>query len=118
MVTNAYGKPINAPKGVWFEFEDEIWVEQDPRRTRQDVYEWGTLVLTETYYRDILGFEPNISSCATRKRRLKPQVRQIQPGDCPTALRNAPDNGGAGNRPTEDGGGVGFTGKLQRLRRI
>jgi len=58
MVNNAYGKPINAPKGVWFEFEDEIKVDKT-RAERDKMYmDTGQLVLTETYYRDILGFEP------------------------------------------------------------
>ena len=55
---NAYGKPINASKGVWFEFEDEIKVDKT-RAERDKMYmDTGQLVLTETYYRDILGFEP------------------------------------------------------------
>jgi hypothetical protein len=58
MVNNAYGKPINAPKGVWFEFEDEIKVDKT-RAERDKMYmDTGQLILTETYYRDILGFEP------------------------------------------------------------
>ena len=58
MVNNAYGKTINAPKGVWFEFEDEIKVDKT-RAERDKMYmDTGQLVLTETYYRDILGFEP------------------------------------------------------------
>ena len=58
MVNNAYGKPINAPKGVWFEFEDEIKVDKT-RAERDKMYmDTGQLLLTETYYRDILGFEP------------------------------------------------------------
>lgn len=45
MVNNAYGKPINAPKGVWFEFEDEIKVDKT-RAERDKMYmDTGQLVL-------------------------------------------------------------------------
>lgn len=57
MVNNAYGRPIHAPKGVWFEFEDEVRIDKT-RAERDKMYlEAGQLVLTEEYYRDVLGFE-------------------------------------------------------------
>lgn len=57
MVNNAYGRPIHAPKGVWFEFEDEVRIDKT-RAERDKMYlDAGQLVLTEEYYRDVLGFE-------------------------------------------------------------
>lgn len=57
MVNNAYGRPIHAPKGVWFEFDDEVRIDKT-RAERDKMYlDAGQLVLTEEYYRDVLGFE-------------------------------------------------------------
>ena len=57
MVNNAYGRSIYAPKGVWFEFEDEVRIDKT-RAERDKMYlDAGQLVLTEEYYRDVLGFE-------------------------------------------------------------
>ena len=91
MVNNAYGKPINAPKGVWFEFEEEIKVDKT-RAERDKMYmDTGQLVLTETYYRDILGFEPDHFE-------LRPKASSENPAPAKFSLRlsdalahNAPD---------------------------
>lgn len=56
LVNAAYGKTINAPKGVWFEFNQEEQV--DVKRAQRDklYLDAGGIRLTEAYYRDVLGF--------------------------------------------------------------
>lgn len=58
MVNAVYGKTIPAPQGVWFEFSEEVQV--DVARAERDKHylDSGRLRLTEDYYKDILGFEP------------------------------------------------------------
>lgn len=58
-VNNVYGKTIHAPKGVWFEFVEEVKVDK-ARAERDKIYlDSGRLELTENYFIDILGFEKN-----------------------------------------------------------
>ena len=56
-VNNAYGKTINAPRGVWFEFEQEIKIDTARAERDQKYLTSGGLILTEAYYTDILGFD-------------------------------------------------------------
>lgn len=57
MVNNAYGRGINAPKGVWFEFEQEVKIDVARAERDQKYLASGGLELTADYYTDILGFD-------------------------------------------------------------
>ena len=58
MVNAVYGKTINAPKGVWFEFNQQVQVDVKRAERDKQYLDSGRLRLTEDYYKDILGFEP------------------------------------------------------------
>ena len=59
MVNEAYGITIQAPKGLWFEFnkKTEIDIKRADRDTKYA--KDANLRFTEDYYIDVLGFEPN-----------------------------------------------------------
>lgn len=57
-VNAVYGKTINAPKGVWFEFNRQVVVDVERAERDKQYLDSGRLRLTEEYYKDILGFEP------------------------------------------------------------
>lgn len=57
MVNNAWGIGIAAPKGVWFEFEEETKVDVARAERDKKYLESGSLRLTRDYYRDVLGFD-------------------------------------------------------------
>lgn len=56
-VNNAYGTPIAAPQGLWFEYVNEETVDID-RATRDKLYcDTGQLRLTKDYLMDMVGYE-------------------------------------------------------------
>lgn len=55
-VNRLWGLPLAAPQGVWFEFQDEIKVDQ-ARAERDQIYFAAGLRPTRAYYADVLGFE-------------------------------------------------------------
>lgn len=57
MANNAYGLPVKADKGVWFEFEHETKVDVQRAERDKKYLESGSLRLTRDYYRDVLGFD-------------------------------------------------------------
>lgn len=57
LVNLAWGRTINAPKGVWFEFAQEEQIDK-LRAERDKIYlDTGKLIFTKKYYRDVLGLE-------------------------------------------------------------
>ncbi|MCP1659332.1 phage portal protein family protein [Neisseria perflava] len=56
-VNAAYGKEIHAPAGVWFEFDKETIVDKT-RAERDQIYAAMGLSLTEDYFVNVLGYEP------------------------------------------------------------
>lgn len=57
MVNNVWGLAVHAPKGVWFEFEEEVKVDVQRAERDKKYLESGSLRLTRDYYRDVLGFD-------------------------------------------------------------
>lgn len=57
LVNNAYGSPINAPNGLWFEYIEELDV--DIKRAERDkLYaDTGQIKFTREYMIDMVGFE-------------------------------------------------------------
>lgn len=57
IVNEHFGKPINAPQGVWFEYEEQTKVDKE-RAERDKLYcDTGQVKLTEDYMIDVVGFE-------------------------------------------------------------
>ena len=55
----AWGRTINAPKGVWFEWFNEAQVDKN-RAERDQIYlNTGAIRFTPEYYRDIVGYAEN-----------------------------------------------------------
>ena len=57
LVNLAWGKHIQAPQGIWFEFATEEQI--DIKRAERDkIYlDAGAIELTEAYYRDVIGYD-------------------------------------------------------------
>lgn len=57
LVNQVYGKPIHAPKGLWFEYQQQV----QPDKTRAEVdkiyIDTGTVRRTKAYYANMLGWE-------------------------------------------------------------
>lgn len=56
-VNAGYGTPINAPNGLWFEFEDEIKINTNRAARDKHYLDSGQIRLTKDYFTQILGFE-------------------------------------------------------------
>lgn len=56
-VNAVHGIPINAPTGLWFEFEDEIKIDTDRAARDKHYLDSGQIRLTKDYFTQILGFE-------------------------------------------------------------
>lgn len=56
-VNAVHGIPINAPTGLWFEFEDEIRIDTDRAARDKHYLDSGQIRLTKDYFTQILGFE-------------------------------------------------------------
>lgn len=67
LVNMAYGKSLNAPKGLWFEFNKES--EIDVKRAERDAKycEAAGLQLTKDYFIDVLGLEESHFTLAESK---------------------------------------------------
>lgn len=56
-VNGVYGVPVTAPKGIWFEYEQQFGVDKT-RAERDKLYcDTGQVRLTKAYLTDIVGFE-------------------------------------------------------------
>ena len=76
----AWGRTINAPKGVWFEWHSEAQVDKN-RAERDQIYlNTGAIKFTPEYYRDIVGYAENhfelVDSGAKEQERRAPNGKQ------------------------------------------
>ncbi len=56
-VNQYYGKPINAPQGIWFEYQKQTKPDLNRAQVDKIYVEAGVLELTEEYVGEILGYE-------------------------------------------------------------
>lgn len=56
-VNSVWGKPITAPKGIWFEYQKSTKPDLNRAQVDQIYAGTGQVVFTEAYYKDILGYE-------------------------------------------------------------
>lgn len=56
-VNQYWGQPINAPQGIWFEYQKQTKPDQNRATVDKTYADTGQIVFTEKYYTDILGYE-------------------------------------------------------------
>lgn len=56
-VNQYWGQPINAPQGIWFEYQKQTKPDQNRATVDKTYADTGQIVFTDKYYTDILGYE-------------------------------------------------------------